>query len=343
MRISTSWNHQLGVNAILDQQSKLSETQMKLSTGKRILTPSEDPAAAVRLLDLDQVTKQTEQYQDNIAMARQRLTLEETNIQDVVDTLFRIRTLTVQGLNDTNTQPDRAAIAAELDQLNEHMLGIANTKNANGEYIFAGYATGTLPYSRGPAFEPLKAADGTNINTPSIYSYPYAGDRNQRDIQIGPSRQVADGNFGEQVFGKNLIPADIDPNDTTKLLDPTKTPENLFEIVSKISALLKADVPDKEVDQVKHLNALEEGLGQLDQRLETAVTVQTTVGARMNALDRQESTNADYILDMKTVTSEIGDLDYAEAISQFNLQNVSLQAAQQAYTRVQNLSLFNYL
>jgi len=46
---------------------------------------------------------------------------------------------------------------------------------------------------------------------------------------------------------------------------------------------------------------------------------------------------------MKTVASEIGDLDYAEAISQFNLQNVALQAAQQAYTRVQNLSLFNYL
>jgi len=338
MRISTSWNHQLGVNAILDQQAKLSETQMKLSTGKKILTPSEDPAAAVRLLDLEQVTKQTEQYQDNIATARQRLTLEETNIQDVVDTLFRIRTLTVQGLNDTNTQPDRAAIAAELDELNEHLLGLANTKNANGEYIFSGYATGTLPYSQGPAFEPLKAADGTNINTPAIYSYPYAGDQNQRDIQIGPSRQVADGNFGEQVFDRSYVsPLDVEP------LDPAKVPNNLFEIVSKISALLKADVPEKEVDQVNHLNALEEGLGQLDQRLDTAVTVQTTIGARMNALERQEGTNEDYILDMKTVTSEIGDLDFAEAISQFNLQNVSLQAAQQAYTRVQNLSLFNYL
>jgi len=277
-------------------------------------------------------------------IARQRLSLEEANIQDVVDTLFRVRTLTVQGLNDTNTQSDRAAIAAELDELNDHILGVANTKNANGEYIFAGYATGTLPYSKGPAvFEPLKAADGTDINTPPIYSYPYAGDPSQRDIQIGPSRQVMDGNFGEQVFGKNLRPADIDPNDPTKLQDPTKTPENLFEIVSKISALLKADVPEKEVDQVAHLNALEEGLGELDEAFNNIVTVQTTIGARMHALDRQESINDDYILDMQTITSEIGDLDYAEAISKFNLQNVALQAAQQAYSRVQNLSLFNYL
>ena len=263
MRISTSWNHQLGVNAILDQQSKLSETQMKLSTGKKILTPSEDPAAAVRLIDLDQVMKQTQQYQDNIVIARQRLGLEEANIQNVVDAMFRIKELTVQGLNDSNTQSDRTAIAAEIDQLNEHLLGIANTKNANGEYIFAGYAVGTQPYRQGPAFSPLKDVDGTDINTPAIFSYPYFGDdygglsgNGKREIQIGPSRYVADGNYGEQVFGASAVSStDVDP------LDPAKVPQNLFEIVGKISALLKADAPDNDIDPdpVNKLTALEQG------------------------------------------------------------------------------------
>lgn len=342
MRISTSWSHQLAVNAMLDQQAKVSQTQMKLSTGKNILTPSEEPAASVRLLDLDEVTKQTEQYQDNIAMARQRLGLEETNIQNVVDTLFRIKELTVQGLNETNSQSDRVAIAKELDELNEHLLGIANTKNANGEYIFAGYATGTQPYAKGPVFPPLKAADGTDINTPPIYSYPYLGDINQRNIQIGPSRQVADGNYGEQVFGiSDVLPTDVAP------LDPAnaQAPKNLFEIVNKISALLKADAPKADVDPdpVNTLTALGQGLSDLDQALERIVAVETTIGARMHALDRQESINDDYILDMKSVASDIGDLDYAEAISTFNIQNTVLQAAQQAFSRVQNLSLFNYL
>ncbi|MGY6277657.1 flagellar hook-associated protein FlgL [Methylomonas sp. MgM2] len=322
MRISTSWNHQLGVNAILDQQAKLSETQMKLSTGKKILTPSEDPAAAVRLLDLDQVTKQTQQYQDNIVIARQRLSLEEANIQDVVDTLFRIKELTVQGLNDTNTQPDRAAIAAEIDQLKEHLLGIANTKNANGEYIFAGYATDTQPYAKGPAF------DSTVVPGSPVDSYPYFGDNNQRSLQIGPSRFITDGNYGEQVFGAS----DVLPTDTAPL-DPAnaQSPKNLFEIVSKLSVSLTDNNPQ------------DISLTELDTALERVVSVQTTIGARINALDGQENTNDGYILDMQSLTSEIGDLDYADAISKFNLQNVSLQAAQQAFTRVQNLSLFNYL
>ena len=73
MRISTSWAQQTAVNSMLDQQSRLQQTQMQLSTGKKILTPSDDPAAAARIIDLNQSIKQTEQYQSNINAARQRL------------------------------------------------------------------------------------------------------------------------------------------------------------------------------------------------------------------------------------------------------------------------------
>jgi len=317
MRISTSWSHQLAVNAMLDQQSKVSQTQLKLSTGKSILTPSEDPAASVRLLDLDQETKQTEQYQNNIVMARQRLGLEETNIQSVVDTLARIKELTVQGLNDSNLQSDRVAIAKEIDELNLHLLGIANTQNANGEYIFAGYKTDVQPYTQGQAF-----ASALFPDTP-VYSYPYSGDQQQRNLQIGPARFVADGNYGEQVFGSSQVLPGATPT--------AETPANLFELVSKLSASLKDNAPQ------------DVSLTELDVALDRVLAVETTIGARMNALDRQESINDDYILDMNSAASDLGDLDYAEAISKFNIQNTVLQAAQQAFSRVQNLSLFNYL
>jgi len=84
-------------------------------------------------------------------------------------------------------------------------------------------------------------------------------------------------------------------------------------------------------------------LGDISKALERFSTVRASVGARMNALDVQEDRNADYILDNKSTASEIGDLDYAEALSKFNLQEIALQAAQQAYVKVQNLSLFNYM
>jgi flagellar hook-associated protein 3 FlgL len=63
----------------------------------------------------------------------------------------------------------------------------------------------------------------------------------------------------------------------------------------------------------------------------------------LNALDRQESINSDSVLNTKTVLSATEDLDYAEAISKLNQQTVALQAAQQTFTQVKKLSLFNYL
>jgi flagellar hook-associated protein 3 FlgL len=84
-------------------------------------------------------------------------------------------------------------------------------------------------------------------------------------------------------------------------------------------------------------------LDDISSALNKILTVEASVGARLNALDNQEEINADFVLNMKTVLSATEDLDYAEAISKFNQQTVSLQAAQQAFTQVKKLSLFNYL
>lgn len=297
MRISTSESQRLGINAILDQQSKLSNTQLKLSSGKRFLTPSEDPAAAARLVDLNKVTEETKQFQDNISTAKHRLALEEVGIKSAVNIFHRLKELAVQGLNDTNTGADRGVIAAEVDQLNDQLVSIANTKNANGEYVFSGYLTQTQSF----------------VKTPGVpNTYAYQGDNNQRSIQIGPSRQITDGDSGEAVFGTIGI-------------------DNVFESIENFSQGLKANAP------------LSSFLTELDLALEKIVTVEATIGARQLAIERQGDLNADFILDMQGVISETEDLDYASAISEFNLQTVSLQAAQQAYTRVQNLSLFNFL
>jgi flagellar hook-associated protein 3 FlgL len=297
MRISTSENQRLGINAILEQQAKLSQTQLKLSSGKRILTPSEDPVAAARLVDLNHVIEQTKQFQDNIGTAKHRLSLEEVSIRSAVNIFHRLKELAVQGLNDINTLSDRGAIATEFDELNDQLLSIANTKNANGEYVFSGYLTQTQPF--------VKTAGVPN-------TYVYQGDSNQRSIQIGPSRQVTDGDPGEAVFG-------------------TMGTDNVFESIENFSQGLKTN------------NPLGSFLTELDAALEKIVTVEASVGARRLAIDRQEGLNADFILDMESVISETEDLDYASAISEFNIQTVSLQAAQQAYARVQNLSLFNFL
>ncbi len=303
MRISTSWAQQAAVNSMLDQQSRLQQTQLQLSTGKKLLTPSDDPAAAARSIELNQGIKQTEQYQSNINAARQRIALEDGVLQNAVDVLHRIKELGIQGLNDTNSPSDRIIIATEMETLNEHLVGLANTRNANGEYLFSGFKSTTQPFSKNTAG-----------------GYTYSGDAKQRTLQIAENRQIADGDPGVNVFGTpaNSLPA-AGAND------------NIFEAIARFATDLRSNTPDPA------------SLDDVSSALDKMLTVEASVGVRLNALDNQESVNADAVLNMKTVLSATEDLDYAEAISKFNLQTVSLQAAQQAFTQVKKLSLFNYL
>jgi flagellar hook-associated protein 3 FlgL len=309
MRISTSWNQQLGVNAMLDQQSKLSDTQMRLSSGKKYLTPSENTVAATSLIDLDQTIKENEQYQVNIGSARQRLSLEETSLSSATDVLQNIRELTIQGLNGSNNAENRKQIADKIDQLNKQLMGIANTQNANGEYIFSGYKSDQATYT-------------STLTPPATIPPVYQGDFNQRLITIGPNtRQVADGDPGDSVFG------------TVSAVGPLAAGSinNVFQAVAKLSSDLRANTPNTA------------SLTDIDSSMDRINTTEASVGARLNALDSQENLNADYILDHRKTASAVGDLDYAEALSKFNLQQIALQAAQQAFVKVQDLSLFKYL
>ena len=159
MRISTAYPQQFNVNSMFDQQAKLNETQLKLSSGKKYLTPAENPSAAAYALGFQQSINETLQYQENVDAVTQRLALEETSLSSAIDTLQRLKELGLQGVSDSgNSTISRNAIASEFDQLNEHLVGLANTRNANGEYIFSGTNTTEMPFGK-------KADISSKLNT----------------------------------------------------------------------------------------------------------------------------------------------------------------------------------
>ncbi len=189
MRIGSLQMFRQGVNSILDQQASLFKTQNQLSTGKRIDSPSDDPIGAARLIGLSESAKTTAQYQDNILTARTRLELEEDALGSVGDALLRVRELAVAGQNTTYGLQERTALALEIRQLAGEVIGLANRKQANGQYMFSGYQVQTIPFSE---------------TAPGVFSY--AGDQGQRLIQVGPARQIADGDSGQARPGSGAAP-----------------------------------------------------------------------------------------------------------------------------------------
>lgn len=116
--------------------------------------------------------------------------------------------------------------------------------------------------------------------------------------------------------------------------------QSLFDTVQAIAAELEAG--GGAADALFHTD-LGRAISELDQGLEKILEMRAGAGARLNALDNQAEINADYQLQLQTTLSEVQDLDYAEAISRFELQLVALQAAQQSFSRISGLSLFNFL
>ncbi len=300
MRIGTLSLFRQGVDAMLEQQTALFRTQQQLSSGKRITTPSDDPAGAAQLVGLSDSLDVTRQYQRNIDFIRSRLQLEDASLANVGDALQRARELTVQGLNDTNGPEVRAGIAQEVRQILDEVIGLANRTDANGEFMFGGFQGQSAPFS----------GDGAG-------NFSYAGDQGQRLVQVGAARQIADGDSGVDVFMK--IPA------------AGGGYEDVFSTLYNLATDLEADAPAPA------------SLDQLDNALDNILGVRATIGARLNAVDREETSNVSLIEQLENTRSTIEDLDYAEAASRLNQQSVTLQAAQQAFVKVQNLNLFNFL
>ncbi len=182
-RISTNMLYDRSINAMLDQQARVGETQLHISTGKRILAPSDDPAASARILDLDRSVATVEQFQSNAERAKSRLEYEETALRGVSNLLQRAHELAIQANNDVMSPDQRKAIGAEVRHLSEEMLSLANTRDSNDEYLFAGYKADK------PPFENLGGG-----------AYAYRGDAGQRQIRISHDRQIADGDTGLDVF-----------------------------------------------------------------------------------------------------------------------------------------------
>jgi len=183
MRVSTAYFTQRGLTSILEQQARLSDIQEQISSGKRLLRPSDDPTGAAQILRLEQSLSVTNQYQRNAGNALNRLTLEESTLDSVQDSLIRIREIAIQGANPIIGNTDRLALAQEVRERLNELVSLANTRDANQEYLFSGYKVTTKPFA--------EAADGTFV---------YSGDQGQRALQISSGRQMMDSDSGNDAF-----------------------------------------------------------------------------------------------------------------------------------------------
>lgn len=181
MRVSTNTIYETGTNLMLQQQEALIKTQQQVSTGRRILTPSDDPIAAAQALNISQSKSLNEQYSVNRTSADSSLVLEENVLNEVTSLLHAMKESTLSA-GKALTDADRKIIATEFRSRLESLVDLANAIDEKGQFLFSGYQASTKPFIQ----------TGLNVQ--------YMGDQGQRLNQVGPSSQLAVSDAGTDVF-----------------------------------------------------------------------------------------------------------------------------------------------
>jgi flagellar hook-associated protein 3 FlgL len=182
MRISSASIHDANVSLLNQQNDKMLHTQQQLGTGRRILTPADDPYASARALEISQSDSANTQYEVNRNAAKHTATNSESILKSVIDLLQDVRTATVQDGSGVLTREDKQALATDLRGRYEELIGLANSTDGVGNYLFSGYQGRTLPF--------VKNNSGVQ----------YMADDGQRMIQVDSSRQIAASESGADIF-----------------------------------------------------------------------------------------------------------------------------------------------
>jgi flagellar hook-associated protein 3 FlgL len=408
MRISTSMLNENAVNSILADEASLAQTQTQLSTGKSINTPADNPVGEVQLLQLNATNSQYQQYISNGQSANTNLTLEQTALTTSTTTLQSIRDLVVQASSGTNNAADLQAIAAQVSTLENQLMGTANSQNAQGQYLFAGFSSSTQPFVRSGTGSVSYVGDsgvstvavqgGTSVQTgdagSSVYMNVPAGNgtfttaataTNTGTGVIDPGTVTNAATFNAAVNATpSAAPFTITFTDATDytVTDASGNPvgsgtysssnggEISFDGIQvgitgapaagdsfTVAPAGKQSVFDTLDNLVSALNTagsssaaraqlsskLNGSLQGIDQALQQVSTVTSNVGARISLIASVNSSVTSASTTVQSQMSNIGDLDYAAATSKYSQEYIALQAAEQSYADINQLSLFKYL
>lgn len=180
--IGTKWMNDNAVGSILHLQAEQVKTQQQISSGKRILTPADDPVAAAQVIRSLQAQTQNARYVENQASARSSLQFEEATLASINELYQQVRTALLSAGNPSHTDQERNIVAGQLRSFKEQLLGLANATNGVGGYLFSGHSESIQPFS--------SAAGGVSYN----------GDQGRRFLQVAASRQIPVADNGAELF-----------------------------------------------------------------------------------------------------------------------------------------------
>ncbi|WP_213990999.1 flagellar hook-associated protein FlgL [Sodalis sp. dw_96] len=322
MHMSTSMIYQQSLNAIDNNYSLLQSSQMQLSTGNRVNVPSDDPIAASQAVIINQTQSMNTEYSAASTSANNSLSLESSVLGQITTVIQNAQTLIIQAGDGTLSDSDRQSLATTLESYKAQLLSLANTKDSNGNYIFAGYDTGSAPYSEA-------ASTGTISGAVS-----YSGGNQAITQQVDATTSMAVGDVGSAVF--DHLQAGYTPEP-----DSSDSDADIFGTIDDALTALTTPQDDADSDTTAAYSAaMAKATRGLGNSLNNVLAVQSSAGTKLNQLDAIDSISTDRSTMYQTQIGDLTGTDWYSAISAYSMQQAALQASYTTFSAMSKLSLF---
>lgn len=305
MKISSNQYYEVLTKQLAKQQESIGELQTQLATGKKTAVPSSDIESSLEGLSIKSVLQRQSAYETNLSYVKDRLTIEESVVTSFQDYVYRLKDLAITASSGTFSDEDIGFMKAEAEGVLEELISLSNSRDSQNSYLFSGTATNVQPFQ--------KQADG---------SIAYKGNSAELNIQVDSGYEVQINSSGINLVGQ----VERVTGGNTKNLD-------IFAITKDFIAALGANT---KTDISRSIDEFDELGNQVGGQI-------ANLGIRQNLLEER----LEIIEEKKTVyeqlLSNIEDTDYSEAITSLSSDMLALEAAQNTFAKVTQMSLFNFL
>lgn len=303
VRISSMYAFQRSLDAMNDRRTSLLDVQEQMATGKRLNSPSDDPVNAATAERTRAQVARIELERRMMNHASSMLAQAENAMGNAGEVLQLVREKLVAAGSTTLSPQDRVLIGQQVRQLRDELLSIANLRDGAGGYVFGGQGSADAPFS--------------SAATPAFAP-----------------------NAGEQTTGTELSFTTVqDGRAIFQDLSADGTPQSIFKTLDDVVTLLE----DTSAPSGTVISGVQTAMSGVDNALERLLLKRTQAGEQLRALESRASLLETGELQARGQLSDLVDLDYAAAISQFQNEQTALNAAMSTYAQISRMSLFDYL
>lgn len=286
---------------IKDLRTQAENYQAQMSSGQKLDRSSDNPVAASRLRTLARLETLSGIDQTNSDRANADLSLADSAMSDMSDALIRAQELATQAANSTLTDDQRASIGAELDQIFNNLVALANARDSNGHALFGGA-------SSGDAYSLDASGNAVYVGTSSTGTLPLGEEQNVTRSMTGPEFLSFTGASGSST--------------------------DLLAVVKTLADAVKGGSTDP-------TGAASAALTDLKTGLDSLTTGQTVIGTRLAWIEVTDDRRTNLSALRATEESDLGSVDLATTIAQLQETLTVLEASQSTFGKLASLSLFN--